>query len=545
MADLAFDAIIIGGGNKGLILGMYLARYGGMSVGIFEKRHEAGGGWCTDEGAAPGFLGDYHATGAGTVYHMATQEDFPEWQELGGKLSSPKVSSAGIFKEDDSYVIFYSRKADQSGELTAKSIAKHSERDAEAWLKYQDLYINVWLPYYLEWLNNPAVPLGEPDGLDKLIMDPKSGIDPGWLYKTPLEVMRDVFESDALINLLMRLSHSLVTASSDASGMGLHSFWGGLGAPYARGVIGGTHSFAHAAVKIFLSDSGKIFNQKEVDKVIIENGRAKGVILTDGSQVEARKVIISTLDPYNLCFRLIGKEHLDWRTLRRVENLERRETCITWYTWALHERPHYKVAEDNPDMDEVLELFIVSKDPEALAKLRAKRIMGMNPGEEDLELMVMSHSTYDKTRAPEGKFALLTEHFVMPANELSEDEWLEYKSAHAEDIMNLWGKHTTNMSWDNVIGYIPLTPYDHCRLANMAPTGNWAIIDNGIASQWGRYRPVPELAGHKTPIENLFATGSAWHPFACASSWQGYNCYKVIARDFSLRKPWEEKGRPW
>jgi len=44
MADTAFDAIIIGGGNKGLILGMYLARYGGMSVGIFEKRHEAGGG---------------------------------------------------------------------------------------------------------------------------------------------------------------------------------------------------------------------------------------------------------------------------------------------------------------------------------------------------------------------------------------------------------------------------------------------------------------------------------------------------------------------
>ena len=44
MADASYDAVIIGGGNKALILGMYLARYGGMSVGIFERRHEIGGG---------------------------------------------------------------------------------------------------------------------------------------------------------------------------------------------------------------------------------------------------------------------------------------------------------------------------------------------------------------------------------------------------------------------------------------------------------------------------------------------------------------------
>ena len=48
MADATYDAVIIGGGNKGLILAMYLAKYGGMSVGVFEKRHEAGGCWYTD-----------------------------------------------------------------------------------------------------------------------------------------------------------------------------------------------------------------------------------------------------------------------------------------------------------------------------------------------------------------------------------------------------------------------------------------------------------------------------------------------------------------
>ncbi len=42
MSDASYDAIIIGGGNKGLILAMYLARYGGIKVGVFERREEAG-----------------------------------------------------------------------------------------------------------------------------------------------------------------------------------------------------------------------------------------------------------------------------------------------------------------------------------------------------------------------------------------------------------------------------------------------------------------------------------------------------------------------
>ena len=38
MADKSFDIVIIGGGNKGPIAGMYLQKYGGLDVGIFEHR---------------------------------------------------------------------------------------------------------------------------------------------------------------------------------------------------------------------------------------------------------------------------------------------------------------------------------------------------------------------------------------------------------------------------------------------------------------------------------------------------------------------------
>jgi len=64
-------------------------------------------------------------------------------------------------------------------------------------------------------------------------------------------------------------------------------------------------------------------------------------------------------------------------------------------------------------------------------------------------------------------------------------------------------------------------------------------------TQLGKYRPVPELARHKTPIPGFYATGAAWPPTGGAWPGQGYACYKVLAEDFGLRKPWEEKGREY
>ena len=77
MADKTFDVIIVGGGNKGLVAGMYLQKYGGLSVGIFEKRHELGGGWCSEESPAPGFIADHHATDTCWAYTEILEQDFP------------------------------------------------------------------------------------------------------------------------------------------------------------------------------------------------------------------------------------------------------------------------------------------------------------------------------------------------------------------------------------------------------------------------------------------------------------------------------------
>ncbi len=201
MPDASYDVVIIGGGNKGLITAMYLARYGGMSVGVFEKRHESGGGWSTDEGAAPGFLADYHASGISAAYHIPVEQAFPEWVKLGGKYIDVEVGTGAVFKEDDSSLVMYHRGIDRDQERTAKEIARFSERDAETWLRLYNASRSM-IPALMEWLHNPPT---APDALEKLLLDPKLGFDPSWAMKSPLEVFMDVFESGAFINMAMRI----------------------------------------------------------------------------------------------------------------------------------------------------------------------------------------------------------------------------------------------------------------------------------------------------------------------------------------------------
>ena len=135
MADLAFDAVIIGGGNKGLLLAMYLTKYGGMSVGVFERRHEVGGGLATEESAAPGFRANTHAHMILAVYYLPMWRDFPEFWEYGCRWDQPLCSAGFVFRNNETALSIYSLKHDPMQERSAQQIARFSQKDADRWLK--------------------------------------------------------------------------------------------------------------------------------------------------------------------------------------------------------------------------------------------------------------------------------------------------------------------------------------------------------------------------------------------------------------------------
>ncbi len=219
-------------------------------------------------------------------------------------------------------------------------------------------------------------------------------------------------------------------------------------------------------------------------------------------------------------------------------------TCINWYSWAIHEPPDYKAAAFNPDINHTQRVVLGSRDDEAVLREAAWRRLGKQPPEPEV-IVLGVHTMLDETRGPKGKHVAGTSQTVLPADALTFKEWKEYKKSNAEFVMKEWHDYAPNMEWNNVIGYIPITPYDTAnRLKNMWPTGNHHVIDD-IPGQSYKFKPISELAGHRLPIKNLYATGAAWGPVAGAHTGQGYRCYKAMAEDLGLEKPWEKKGRPY
>jgi len=549
MPDVTYDAVIIGGGTKALLLAMYLVKYGGMSVGIFERRHEIGGCLATEETAAPGFRGNTHANIILPWYYLPVWRDFPEFWDYGAMIDQYLCSDGSVFANNQTCLTIYSQKHDPTQERSATEIARFSERDAERWLRLWGLWQGETMQgVQMDALFNPAESSMAPEILErqmalygKLV---EAGFEPDSLVlaASPLRAVREFWESKEMQYCVLRFALSGAFDVNEPA-MGAESFGMAATLPTISFAKGGTHQIAHAAHQILVASGCQFFTHTEVDKVIMENGAAKGIRLSDGTEVGARKLVVSTLSPQQLCFDLIGRDHLDYRTARRIDLLETTFGCLMWFSFALHEAPRYEAARFNPDVNQCYWLGLSEdNDPEHIARECHYSRLGKWPPLEDYCPVVWCHSLVDPSYAPEGKHIANHEQLGPPATAHTEREWLELKKRYTEELVGIWGKHAQNMTWDNIIGYDANTPYDNLRMKNLAPNGTISIVDH-VPYQRYQNRPIPELANHRTPIKNLYATGAAWHPGANAGVGESYNCYKIIATDLGLGKPWEEAGK--
>jgi len=181
-------------------------------------------------------------------------------------------------------------------------------------------------------------------------------------------------------------------------------------------------------------------------------------------------------------------------------------------------------------------------DPIHIARECQYTKMSQWPPLEDYAPTVGCHSLVDPSFAPPGKHVLQNEQLGPPAPVHTEQEWLEIKKRYADELIHIWEDYAPNMTWDNVIAVDTNSPLDHLRMRNLAPTGSIAGIDRSSFQTFDN-RPTPELVNHRTPVKNLYATGGCWHVGSNAGSSEAYNCYKIIATDMGLSKPWEEPGK--
>ena len=519
MADAVYDAIIIGGGHNGLVLGLYLQK-AGMETFIVERNQEMGGGLCGDEVPLPGFLTNTCATNV-RFYIPPAYEDFNLYDY--GIHHIFTENGAGMIFDDETCLVtypLYSVADSKTGELkphpenrekTLKEISRFSERDAETAANLIERYERKWHKAYMKYMFTPPPPPGVKNALEELLDDPDWGFDPGWPQMSSVELAHEWFESDAMRSYFMA-GNQTSTGNWPGDPLGMFCL------VHAPAVIfsavppslinGGSHTVSHVLVRAFEDIGGKFSVEKEVEKVIVENGEAKGVELSDGTVIKARKLVASNVDVLQSMFRFLGDHHISPELSESVRKFRYDRMCVFWGSMALHELPDYRAAGFNPDCNFMPRTLVGPKDPEHYLLIQEECFKhGINS---KLKWWSAPDTLWDKTRAPAGKHLVQLEIYTSPADRFSEREWILLKKKMADKLIEEWPAYAPNMTRDNVIDIYLDSPLDSSyRNINMV---NGSVgLGSLLPSQEDRTRPCSELSNYRTPIKNYYLCGNSCH----------------------------------
>jgi len=85
--------------------------------------------------------------------------------------------------------------------------------------------------------------------------------------------------------------------------------------------VGGSQALADVLADVIEAHGGRVLMRAPVERILIEEGRAAGVILA-GRQVHRAGAVISNADVRKTFLELVGREHLPPDFVRRIEGLE-------------------------------------------------------------------------------------------------------------------------------------------------------------------------------------------------------------------------------
>lgn len=525
-----YDVVIIGAGHNGLTLGSYLAR-SGLSVGIVERRPEEGGGLCTEELTLPGFLHNVHAN-YHTFVGLAPAFKDLDLEEHGLKYVRPEVQMASIYPDGTALTVHTDL------DKTCASMARFSEKDAET---FRNLYTEAhgYVDLLLETLMyEPPMTLNDlTKALTVFNVDDRSDFLEVNLRRLSINQFLDKHFEHPKIKAHLAFHAAVCGYTNDIKGLGV-SF------PLLVGKIdnwhlcvGGSHRLAHILWRDFAQHGGVIHVQQQVEKIIVDNGRAVGVRTFDGTEFMARKAVASSVDLAQTFLQFVEKSELDAEFIGKVEDAEANKHKF-WSLFTVHlamaEPPSYAAAEFDPDVNRAWVVNLGYDSLEALNEDWAQIRQGKAPFPRPNAAV---NTLYDPLDAPDGKYTGLLRQFApYSLRGGGPGEWDRYGELYADHCMEVWQNYAPNLEGKFLSRYA-YSPLDiERKLINMV-RGDWMMGEISNDNLLDK-RPFPELAEYRTPIDRLYMCGSTQHPHGYITFGPGYNALQVIADDLGLDKWW-------
>ena len=528
----SYDAILIGAGHNGLTTAAYLAK-AGLKTLIVERRDILGGSVVTEE-FAKGYRADscFH-TG---MLHPAVVRD------LNLEYGQTQVSvPASIFAPQpdgrrspsgDSHLLLSPGLAQ-----TTDSIARYSKADAKQWPAFVALLSKV-----AGFLNEvysspfPRVPkvdsseastlaqlglklrgLGKKDMIEALRLLPMSAV----------ELLDEWFESDALKGALgAQAVHNLTQGPMGAgTAYNLVHQWvnnNGLFKPVVKGGLGQlTQALARAAQAF----GAEIRLSAEVGHILVKDGQAAGVVLTNGEEITAR-LVISNADPRRTFLHLVGPLELDPHFVWNVQNIKLRGATARIHL-TLDGLPTFTAA---PDANALRGVTVIAPSLNYLERAYDAAKYGEYSQKPYLEITLPTLS--DPSLAPEGKH-VMSIHAQFAPYHLKGKDWSVEREAWGEAVMRTLSEYAPNLQ-SLISNSQILTPLDLERTYSLTE-GNFNHGEM-MLDQILFMRPIPGWHQYRTPIDNLYLCGSGVHPGGGVSGLCGRNAARQILKDLKAGK---------
>lgn len=501
-----YDAIIIGGGHNGLVNAAYLAK-AGKKVAVLERRHLVGGATVTEE-VFPGFKFSVFSYVVSILRPEIIRDlNLPRHGLTILPLEStltPLPNGDYLYRDGDHF-------------RTLRDIARHSPRDAAAYDDYARwMYHMAKAVKYMLGVIPPDPTKLNPQDLGGLAALGKHFLSLGaeQLYMlgklmtmSSADFLEEWFESDPL-KATMSASGIIGTylgpRSPGTAYVLLHHYMGEIdGAFRAWGFQkGGTGAIAETIASAARSLGVEIRLNAPVSQVVIKNGRAGGVVLQNGDELEAR-YIVSSLDPKRTFLDLVEPGHLPEEQLQYIRKFNIRGSsgkvnlaldALPNFTCMPGEGPHLRGAISiSPSIDYLEKAY----DDAKYGNFSQKPYVDM-----------IIPSMIDPDMAPPGKHVLSC--FVQYAPyKLREGTWEEKREAFGDAVIETLSEYIPNLK-DIILYRQVMTPWDIEQVTGLSQ-GN--IFQGELSlSQLFFLRPAPGLAQYRTPIKGYWQCGSGTHP---------------------------------
>ena len=504
-----YDAIVIGGGHNGLVNGAYLAR-GGMKTLVLEQRHLVGGAAITEE-LRPGFSFTTFSYALSLLRPQIIQE-----LELTRHGFLPLLMSTRFAPMDDGDYLLFSRNHDEN----LREIARHSPHDADAYEQYShdlDRVCQAIKP--LLDMVPPDIFSDDPEELVALaaLGSQLRSLDKRTLHNAVrlltgsiADFLDDYFESEILKGYLgsSAIIGSNVGPRSQGSGLvllfhslGEHDGEFGTWAFHKGGNGGFTQVLARAA-RAF---GAEIRTDAGVERVLTRDGRATGVALRDGNEINA-DVVVSALDARRTFLELVDPRELPDDLVEDVRRIKFRGVASK-VNFALDGLPRYPALGDRADIYRGFTNIGPSIDYLERAFDTSK--YGWYSEHPYIDCAIQS--TIDPDMAPPGKHVLSC--FVQyPPYRLRDSDWDAEREPMADVVQATLERYFPGFG-ELVLQREVQTPLDIERTVGMSE-GN-IFAGELLAPQMFFFRPAPGWSQYRTPLDGYYQCGSGTHPGGC------------------------------